>query len=68
MLLGAALIGVLTTYFFLKAKYTKIIDELEGKLETAKREAADLKSELSSVQEELDGVKKELEEVKKKEK
>lgn len=53
MLLGAALIGVLTTYFFMKSKYDKIISSLQSELEASEKARAQLNSDLSAVKQEL---------------
>jgi len=53
MLLGAGLIAVLTTYFYLKSKYGKEILSLQEKLDTSKREEARLRQELSEAEKAL---------------
>ncbi len=65
MLLGAAIIGVVTTYFYMKSKYQQTINTLESKLEAAERSKVHLREELASVKNELASVKEELEEKKK---
>lgn len=62
MLLGAALIGVLTTYFFMKNKYDKIIHSLQSELEQTVKERDKLSAELTVVNQDLDKKTKELEE------
>jgi cell division protein FtsL len=65
MLLGSALIGILTTYFFMKSKYTKIITELEEKLEASKKKNNQLESEVSDLKDDLKAKDEELEKLKK---
>jgi len=50
MLLGAGLIAVLTTHFYLKSKYGKEISSLQEKLDASRREEARLKRELTEAE------------------
>jgi len=63
MLLGAAIIGVLTTYFFMKSKYDKIISSLESELEVTKKEKEQLINELSALRQDLETKNKQIEEL-----
>lgn len=67
MLLGAAIIGVLTTYYFMKSKYQKIIDSLESKLDESEREKSRLQSDLSLKNDELEKLRLKYDELLKKE-
>jgi predicted flap endonuclease-1-like 5' DNA nuclease len=67
MLLGAAIIGVLTTYFYMKSKYQKIINSLEAKLNEAQRENSRLNSELDAKNDQYQNLEKKYEELLKKE-
>jgi len=53
MLLGAALIGVLTTYFYMKSRYQKTINTLQSKLEEAEKSKDRLNEDLKAAQKEL---------------
>jgi len=53
MLLGAAIIGVLTTYFYMKSKYQKAINALQSKLEEAEKSRDRLNEELNAAKKEL---------------
>ncbi|MGC9343486.1 MAG: hypothetical protein ACP5E3_12350, partial [Bacteroidales bacterium] len=66
MLLGAAIIGVLTTYFFMKSKYDKIIHSLESELESTQKERDRLNVELSNTKQELAAKNEQFEELNKK--
>jgi predicted flap endonuclease-1-like 5' DNA nuclease len=53
MLLGAAMIGVVTTYFYMKSKYQKTISTLQSKLEEAEKSKDRLNETLQAAQKEL---------------
>jgi predicted flap endonuclease-1-like 5' DNA nuclease len=53
MLLGAAIIGVVTTYFYMKSKYQKTISTLQSKLEEAEKSKDRLNEDLQAAQKEL---------------
>lgn len=61
MLLGAAIIGVVTTYFYMKSKYQQTVNTLESKLEAAEKSKVQLREELESVKKELEEKSKETE-------
>jgi len=53
MLLGAAIIGIVTTYLYLKSKYQKQVDQLKGELDESKKAEAKLKNELDEAKNNL---------------
>lgn len=50
MLLGAGLIAMITTHFYLKSKYSKEISSLQEKLDASKRDEVRLKRELTEAE------------------
>lgn len=53
MLLGAAIIGVLTTYFYMRSRYQKTISSLQSDLEASEKSKSQLSNELTAVRQEL---------------
>jgi predicted flap endonuclease-1-like 5' DNA nuclease len=66
MLLGAAIIGVLTTYFFMKSRYQQTIKELQSKLVEAERSKDRLNEELMDARKQLDEKNRQYSELDKK--
>ena len=66
MLLGAAIIGVLTTYFYMKSVCRKQVRELEQQLQKAEKEKAGLESDLRTSRDQLNAVKEQYTELEKK--
>jgi predicted flap endonuclease-1-like 5' DNA nuclease len=62
MLLGAAIIGVVTTVFYMKSKYKQTINTLESKLEAAEKSKDLFREELASVKKELEQLRQQYNE------
>ena len=61
MLLGAAIIGVVTTYFYMKSTCRQKVNDLESKLDTAGKTNHQLHTDLQSARKELADMKQQLE-------
>jgi predicted flap endonuclease-1-like 5' DNA nuclease len=53
MLLGAAIIGVVTTYFYMRSKYQQTIKELQSRLEDAEKSKLSVSDELRDLKREM---------------
>lgn len=66
MLLGAAIIGVVTTYFYMKSRYRQTIKELQSKLVEAEKSKDRASEELRDAQKQLEEKNKQYTELDKK--
>ncbi len=66
MLLGAAIIGVVTTYFYMKSVYRRKINDLESKLDAAEKAKSQLNADLQQAQKELADTKQQLDDLQQK--
>jgi predicted flap endonuclease-1-like 5' DNA nuclease len=66
MLLGAAVIGVVTTYFYMKSVSRRKISDLETKLDAAEKSKSQLKADLLQAQNELGDTKQRLDDLQQK--
>ena len=60
MLLGAAIIGVLTTYFYMRSNYKRKIQDLEDQLQKAANEKTRLEGELNTARKEVETAKQQF--------
>jgi peptidoglycan hydrolase CwlO-like protein len=60
LLLGAALIGFFTAWFYQKSVFTPIIKRLESEKEDLNKKITGLNGEISSLKEEISGLKSKI--------
>jgi len=60
LLLGAALIGFLTAWFYQKSYYTPIIKKLEEEKEQLNRKIESLNTEITGLKNKIEGLEKSL--------
>jgi len=65
LLLVAAAIGVVTTWFYAKSVYTPVINKLEGEKADLQREVSGLKDDVRRLEREIEGNKTKIGELEK---
>ncbi len=65
LLLVAAVIGVVTTWFYAKSVYTPVIKKLEDEKANLQREVSGLKDDVRRLEREIDGCKTKIGELEK---
>lgn len=68
LLIVAAAIGVVTTWFYAKSVYTPVINKLEGEKADLQREVSELKDDVRRLERESEGLKTKIGELQKKKK
>ena len=65
LLLVAAAIGIVTTWFYARSVYTPVINKLEGEKADLQREVSGLKEDVRRLERDIDGFKTKIAELEK---